>query len=639
MTLTWRLAVVKLRTESLPRAIRHGHNVVMPLSRAVAACAQTIYRGASRFAPGLLVALCVAAPARAEEFIYLGSGPLLGDRARQQRLQSGPGPSPGWQGADFDDSAWGLPDLSTTAPGVTQVLRPPPGRLAPNPDAGLPPPCQGALYLRRRFDVGPELSRLASLALRLRYEDGFAAYLNGVEVARRRLPESAQTDAATLATDRRPVEVESYYLAVTPGLLRPRDNVLALQVHPRALDRCPRVDAELSASDGARVVRGPYLEQVAEDFVDLAVASDVPTTLSVRYGRGETRGPKDRSARDATPSTTHRVRITGLRAATTYHYQVALQLPSGAITDLPEAAFHTPPARGRPLTLVVYGDSRSGHEVHARTVQSILAEDPDLVLHTGDAVERGTEDGDWDRFFTVAGPLLRRVAVYMSAGNHEYARKGQGALRLFDLFATMFAPQADPTRAELGGARLPRDLYAVPTLREGQPDEGDRGYYSLDVAGVHIVSLDSNQLRSPRQLRWLDADLQRANERRARAIFVYAHEGPYSMGLHGDNATIIRDYVPVLERHNVTLYFSGHDHDYERGRRGRLNYIVTGGGGAELRALRCGVPGKRPCKHTPAAFVNDHNYVRVEVQPGGQVRVCAKQIDGTPLEPCQIISR
>ena len=76
--------------------------------------------------------------------------------------------------------------------------------------------------------------------------------------------------------------------------MRPTGNVLALEVHPKNPKRCPRVNAELSAADGARVVRGPYLEQVTEDFADLAIHSDVPTTLQVRYGRGEACTSRDR---------------------------------------------------------------------------------------------------------------------------------------------------------------------------------------------------------------------------------------------------------------------------------------------------------------------------------------------------------
>ncbi|MDB4967397.1 MAG: hypothetical protein JWN44_3086, partial [Myxococcales bacterium] len=53
----------------------------------------------------------------------------------------------------------------------------------------------------------------------------------------------------------------------------------------------------------------------------------------------------------------------------------------------------------------------------------------------------------------------------------------------------------------------------------------------------------------------------------------------------------------------------------------------------ELRAARCGVPGRRPCAARVATFVNDHNYVMVEVLPS-LFRVCAKRVDGTAIEPC-----
>ena len=151
-----------------------------------------------------------------------------------------------------------------------------------------------------------------------------------------------------------------------------------------------------------------------------------------------------------------------------------------------------------------------------------------------------------------------------------------------------------------------------------------------------MVALDSNQFGRREQLDWLDADLARAEAKKARAIIAWTHDGPYSMGWHGDSAVAIRDVVPILERHHVSLMVSGHDHDYERGRRGNLNYVVTGGGGAELRPLRCGVPGKKRCKQKPAAFMNEHHYVSLEVLPG-VMRLCPKRLDGTPLEECQLL--
>lgn len=581
------------------------------------------------------------------------------------------------------------------------------------------PACIGAVYLRRAFDVA-ELragspARLTHLTLRVRYSDGFVAYLNGTEVARRRMPDGPIPGAGTLALDRGTVEPESYYLPLTTAsgpLLRPQGNVLALEVHPKSIDRCARVDAELLGGDGPRAVRGPYIERLEGGNLDLTLETDLPASVEVRFGRGETGSRRDRVVTAAgpigsgmgpggepLPQTLHRVRIAGLRPGTTYHYRVSLRSegspgtpgPAGgaARVDLPEVTFHTPPSAGRPLRLVVYGDSRSGHAIHAQAIQSILDEDPDLVLNTGDVVERGTEEGDWDRYFTVAGPLISKIPVYLTPGNHEYARRGQGALRLFSIYATMFPVQAPllsasepvgPKSAARAPALLTPQLFgdappAPPALGSDAPlsgpgpgpdpaaqppapaaapvpappppasigapaailpEPGRRGFYSLDVAGVHLIAIDSNQYRQPDQLRWLEADLIKAQTRRPRATVVWMHEGPFSMGWHGDSAVAIRDYVPLFERYKVSAVFSGHDHDYERGRRGQLSYFVTGGGGAELRPLKCGVPGKRKCKHPPLAFFNEHNYLLVDVMPGG-MRVCPRRIDGTPLEECQTL--
>lgn len=536
-------------------------------------------------------------------------------------------------------------------------------------DAPVFPACSGALYARRHFDLGPEAGQLSGLTLRIKYTDSFAAYLNGVEVTRRRLPDAAQTVASTLANDRGPVEPESFYLPLTPGQLREQDNILAVEVHAKSLDRCAKADFELLGASGPKVVRGPYIERLADGSLDLALETDLPAVIELRYGKGDARTEHDRLLRiSALPQTSHHGRITGLRPGRVYHYQAVVVGPGGSRSELPVVALHTPPPPGRPLRVVLYGDSRSGHAIHAQLVQAILDEDPDFVLNTGDVVERGTEEGDWDRFFAVAGPLLARVPVYLAPGNHEYARRRQGALRLFALFSSMFPVQGPlppartpPARAQLParaplGAALPPHLLAEAAAPEPLPSllpepglaprppkdpvpppepagEGLRGFYSLDVSGVHLLAIDSNQLHRREQLQWLAADLQAAEARRVRATLAWMHDGPFSMGYHGGNATAARELVPLLERHHVSLLVSGHDHNYERGRRGTLNYVVTGGGGAELRPLRCGIPGKRRCKNPPLAFFNEHHYVRLDVLPGA-LQLCPRRLDGSPLEEC-----
>jgi Calcineurin-like phosphoesterase len=397
-----------------------------------------------------------------------------------------------------------------------------------------------------------------------------------------------------------------------PGLLRATGNLLAIEVHPRTPGRTPQLDVELSASDGPRIVRGPYLQRLSEREVTVIFDTDLPTLGEIRWGSSES---YDKVLTDAPPQTHHTLRLRNLTAGTAYHYRVvvrtqaaplasaALQPPlsPGELADAGDAQFHTPPPPGRPLRFVVYGDVRSGHDVHAQLARAIADEDPDLALITGDLVDRGTDEGDWEKFFEVAAQLLRQVAVFPAPGNHEYARLGRGVGNFLSLF------------------RWP--------LRAG---EEEAAYYSFDAGGVHFVALDSNQYGSPRQLAWLEKDLQAA-KKRAHAIFAFAHEGPWSTGMHGDNNLAIKEYAPVLERHNVAMFFYGHDHHYERGRVGRLDYLVTGGGGAELRGPRC-IPGKK-CPPRVLEYLNDHNYVSIEVL-SSLFRVCPKHPDGTPIFEC-----
>ncbi len=86
-------------------------------------------------------------------------------------------------------------------------------------------------YLRIPFDV-PDLAALDSLTLRMNYDDGFVAYLNGVEVARRNTPDDLSFESAA-TVDRPETEslfVEDINISSFLGLLTEGSgNVLAIQ--------------------------------------------------------------------------------------------------------------------------------------------------------------------------------------------------------------------------------------------------------------------------------------------------------------------------------------------------------------------------------------------------------------------------
>jgi 3',5'-cyclic AMP phosphodiesterase CpdA len=523
----------------------------------------------------LACALVASARAGADETRYLAAG-----APGKQSCASAPS---GWNQPDFDDRSWGPRPIDV--------------------DAGVG--CSGSEYVRLRFDVGSEATRLATLTLRIRYSHGYAAYLNGVEIARRRLDPGAA--AGVLANDWHGLEWERVFVPLKPGQVRAGANLLAVEVHPRTAGHEPLVDVELSGATGVRIVRGPYLQQLGPREATVLFDTDLPALGEVRFGA--TDGYASMVA-ESSPATHHLLKLAGLQPGAQVHYRAVARAPQAVATldgvppveriDAGDVAFHTPAEeRERTLRFVVYSDVRSGHDVHALLDRQLQQEDPDFALVNGDVVDRGSDEGDWERFFEIAGSLLRSLSIFVSPGNHEYASSNKGVAAYVRAFP--------------------------------HPGDDSVGWYSFDVAGVHFVALDSNFYRSPRQLAWLASDLQRA--RNARGIFVWAHEPPFSTGIHGNNAVAIHDYVPLLEKHKVSMFFGGHDHHYERGRQGGFDYVITGGGGAELRPLKCQTPGQKPCPPRVLAIANEHHYVLVEVLPTF-FRICPKRVDGSPLEAC-----
>jgi 3',5'-cyclic AMP phosphodiesterase CpdA len=92
--------------------------------------------------------------------------------------------------------------------------------------------------------------------------------------------------------------------------------------------------------------------------------------------------------------------------------------------------------------------------------------------------------------------------------------------------------------------------------------------------------LDTERIDSA-QLEWLEQDLAKSS---ARFSIVFGHRPPFSSGKHGPDTTVRDEIVPIVERHGVDLFLSGHEHHYERIRtRGETHYIISGGGGRTSR--------------------------------------------------------
>ena len=124
-----------------------------------------------------------------------------------------------WSAATYADSAWqsGRAGIGFGT-AVTTTL----------PYATNPKPL--TTWLRKDFAIADAAAAIASLTATVNYNDGFIAYLNGTEVARRSLP-AGNVTASTLATPHAHGSFETLDLTASISLVTPGRNVLAIELH------------------------------------------------------------------------------------------------------------------------------------------------------------------------------------------------------------------------------------------------------------------------------------------------------------------------------------------------------------------------------------------------------------------------
>ncbi|HEY1813551.1 MAG TPA: metallophosphoesterase [Kofleriaceae bacterium] len=346
------------------------------------------------------------------------------------------------------------------------------------------------------------------------------------------------------------------------------------------------------AGAAPHMVKGPYLQNVAPDAITIMWELDqpVPATLVVT-------GPGGRTI-EATADHIAEVRVDKLTPATRYHYRVTI---GDAHWD---GEFATAPPLGAdvPFSFVVFGDSRNGIEQHRRVLDRVVAEAPTFVLATGDMVDEGYNEDQWQAFFDVEEKLMKGTVLFPALGNHD--RQGRGRT-------------ADTYRA----------YFAVPE-NGGDPER----YYAFTYASARFVVLDSNSnsFSLTDQTAWLERELIATRQDPSiRHIFIVMHHPPFSVSLHGGAVDLRERWVPLFEKYQVSAVFSGHDHVYERAEHDGIHYFVSGGAGAPLYPRR---PAPNPVDaDAVVAFERTLHYLRVNVT-SDRVEVTAVRADGTVIE-------
>jgi acid phosphatase type 7 len=353
----------------------------------------------------------------------------------------------------------------------------------------------------------------------------------------------------------------------------------------------------------ATFTKGPYLQHVTKGEISILWQTNTATQGRV-VARPE--GGLGEAVSGTSPTGDfHRIRLVGLKASTTYQYTVS------AGQAVAHGTFQTAPATpDEPFTFIVLGDTRSSYGdadggcggSRPRIRDLILGEAPDFVLHTGDLV-RGGNEAHYADFFACYRALLKHVVFFPTVGNHEYFPRDSSA----------------PIQHFVHYFRYPRT-------------EARQTWYAFTYGNSRFIQFDADPVvHAP--VRWLDEEIAAAEKDPAiEHIFISFHAPPYTSG-YGPGGfaaprTISREHIEThAASGKIRAVFTGHIHDYEHLRKKGIDFVVSGGGGADLWRKRW----DNSARQFSLAFSGRHHYVRVKVT-GGSVSFAAVDLDGTVLD-------
>lgn len=245
---------------------------------------------------------------------------------------------------------------------------------------------------------------------------------------------------------------------------------------------------------------------------------------------------------------------------------------------------------GRPFRFAAFGDTRTGHGVHQAVIDAVAREDVDFYVHTGDMVEVGGLEVQWDRFFRIEAPLIDHAPIFPAIGNHDVST---------------------------------RDLYGRFFLTHLWSDS--ENYYYQDWGDLRVVAVDANiECRKGCTQNDYARRALKDGADKGMLLVLSLHLPPYSSGAHGSYMSIRTAVEEMAVETGVELVFSGHDHNYERTKpQYGVTYVVAASAGAPIRPVY-------PQPFTAVARTEPH-YVLVDVA-GGRMTLRAVNLEGQTFD-------
>ena len=267
----------------------------------------------------------------------------------------------------------------------------------------------------------------------------------------------------------------------------------------------------------------------------------------------------------SSPRCVHVVTLDGLLSGTSYHYQVRSGNDRGEQCESTMCPFRTAPEAQTPFSFSVTSETGGTctDDYNREVFAQISRYRPDFLMMVGDAVCRGKNYDDWNRFFFEPGKqVLAQTPFYLVPGNHE-----ENAAWYYDF--TAFPEPKNYYAFRYGNTHfIGLDSTAIVPYKDGKP------YLNEDDFGPGDPQHD-----------FLIRELSASDEATWKIVFF--HYPPYVSADY--QVEEMRILCPILEKYGVDVVFNSHTIAYERSHPMRNNeldlmsgivYIVAGGAGS-----------------------------------------------------------
>jgi len=476
----------------------------------------------------------------------IGQDVFIPKEATWKYLDDGSDQGTAWQELSFNDNSW--------KEGVGQFGY---GDGDENTVVGFGPDSTEkylTTYFRHKFNV-EDPSKYETLLLKILRDDGAVVYINDNEVIRSNqlygYPITYRTRAQleVIGAEESTIYIE---YKISADNLVSGENIIAVDVHqknPQTEDMS--FDLMLESHDGHTIRKEPYLIYTeANDEMRINWQMDTVDTCIVQWSTDESYLLGVDTTYEYTDDHLHQFTITGLIPETKYHYRMIVP------GDTSYGSFLSSPTEDKNnIKFFAYGDTRTypgRHHSVAEAMVNYYKSDPEaqtFVVHTGDVVNDGDEEDDWDsEFFSAAFTGIRElyanVPLLIAYGNHE--ESGELLTKYFPF-----------------------------------PFVSERFYWSTTYGPAHLMFIDvyADYDSTSAQYLWLENELTNSTKPWK---FIFTHRTGWSGGGHQDLEDVRKYIQPLCEKYNVKIVFSGHNHNYARAEVNGVQHITCGGGGAPI---------------------------------------------------------